>query len=360
MSQVKEFCERWRGLYGGRYYYVLDNEYCVSITRYAVRSVRKYEDEVCYYVEESRIANRAVLEISSSNSGYIYIKPDVELINKCVDLPHLTHLERRFLKEWYEYYIPMLKFIKDVTAKGIRVGAVLESHLEHPPRYPLPFFISYSSDARLRSFEVLTREIHEIWIALRILKEFVKEIDFVWFQQSSAIPVAKVGDYSLWYEFDFTPHTMCEGILRDYCGSFNVERCREPLPQWLLQIWSRVQATLGKSPRELQGLRPDIMFTQVVSSCNDLFKSSTLLIKLIIECKNFDYEYWAKDVEKQIIPYKKIFQPEHMVVASLKPVPQEVKKRLKSLGIEVIDHVYPRGAGEEKLIDYIKQALFSA
>jgi len=97
-----------------------------------------------------------------------------------------------FLKEWYEYYIPMLKFIKDVTAKGIRVGAVLEFHLERLPKYPLPFFISYSSDARLRSFEVLTREIHEIWIALRILKEFVKEIDFVWFQQSSATPVAKV------------------------------------------------------------------------------------------------------------------------------------------------------------------------
>jgi hypothetical protein len=359
MSQVKEFCERWRGFYGGRYYYVLDNEYCVSIARYAVRSVRKYEDEVCYYVEESKIANKAVLEIASANSGYIYIKPDVELINKCVDFPHLTHLERRFLKEWYEYYIPMLKFIKDVTAKGIRVGAVLEFHLERLPKYPLPFFISYSSDARLRSFEVLAREIHEIWIALRILKEFVKEIDFVWFQQSSATPVAKVSDYSLWYEFDFTPHTMCEGKLLDYCGSFNVERCREPLPQWLLQIWSRAQAILGKSPRELQGLRLDIVFTQA-GSCSDLFKSSTLLIKLIIECKNFDYEYWAKDVEKQIIPYKKVFQPEHMIVASLKPVTQDVKKRLKSLGIEVIDHVYPGGVGEKQLVEYVKQALFSA
>jgi hypothetical protein len=146
-----------------------------------------------------------------------------------MDLPHLTQIERRFLKEWHEYYIPMLKFIKDVAVKGIRVSPMIEPHLEHLPKYPPPFFISYGSDERLRSFEVLTRGIHEIWITLRILKEFVKEIDFVWFQQSSAKPVANVGNYSLWYEFDFTPHTMCEGILRDYCGSFDVERCNQPL-----------------------------------------------------------------------------------------------------------------------------------
>jgi hypothetical protein len=36
-----------------------------------------------------------------------------------------------------------------------------------------------------------------------------------------------------------------------------------------------------------------------------------------------------------------------MAVASLKPVPQDVKNKLKSLGIEVIDHVYPGGAGEK-------------
>jgi len=80
---------------------------------------------------------------------------------------------------------------------------------------------------------------------------------------------------------------------------------------------------------------------------------------LTIECKNFDYEYWTEDVDNQIIPYKEILQPERMVVASLKPVPQDVEKRLKSLGIEVIDNVYPQGAGEEKLIEYVKQVLSS-
>jgi hypothetical protein len=134
---------------------------------------------VCYYVEESKIVNKTVLKISTDKSGSIYIEPDVEFINKCVDLSYLTYLERRFLKEWHKYYIPMLKFIKDTAVKGIRASNMLKFHLEHLLRYPLSFFISYSNDARLKSFEVLAREIHEIWIALRILKEFVKEVDFV-------------------------------------------------------------------------------------------------------------------------------------------------------------------------------------
>ncbi|MCC6014133.1 MAG: hypothetical protein LM564_00320 [Desulfurococcaceae archaeon] len=307
-----------------------------------------------------------VFAINSSRGGPLVGSDVIEIINKCVDLPHLTELERRFLKEWHEYYIPMLKSIKDTAVKGIRASRMLEPHL-YLPKYSLSFFIAYSSSARLKSFEALAREIHKVWIALRILKEFAKEIGFVWFQQSSAIPVANIGNYSLWYEFDFTSHMMCNGILLYYCGSFDVEECREPLPPWFSQTYSRMRDMLERPYSraqellgvELKGLRPDIMFTQAVSSCRNLFKSPTLLIKPIIVCKNFDYEYWAEDVERQIVPYKEILKPEHMVVASLKPVPQDVKKRLKSLGVEVVDHVYPGGAGEERLIEYVKQALSS-
>jgi len=62
MSQAKEFCERWRGFRGGIYYYVLDEGYCIPIAKYASKSVRKYEDEVCYYVDESKITNKWCLQ----------------------------------------------------------------------------------------------------------------------------------------------------------------------------------------------------------------------------------------------------------------------------------------------------------
>jgi hypothetical protein len=250
-------------------------------------------------------------------------------------------------EEWRKYYIPMLEFIKNTAVKGIGASDMLESLLKNPPPNPPP----------LKLFKVAAREIYEIYIALIILKEFVKDMDFVDFRQSSVLPVANTGNHSLWHQFDFTPHTMCRGILLNYCGSFDVSKCKQRLPQWLLQIYSRTQIVLGKSPNQLQGLRPDIMFTQAVDSCHDLFKNSTIEIKLIIECKNFDYKYWAKDVRGQIKPYKEIFQPKHMIVASLKPVPQDVKNELKSRGIEVIDNVYPGGDGEEQLVKYVKQVL---
>jgi len=85
--------------------------------------------------------------------------------------------------------------------------------------------------------------------------------------------------------------------------------------------------------------------------------SGELAIKLIIEYKNSDYRYWAKDVEVQIKPYAEILQPEFIVIASMKPVPAEIKKRLSSFRIDVIDNVYPGGTGEKELVNYVKKAL---
>jgi len=52
-------------------------------------------------------------------------------------------------------------------------------------------------------------------------------------------------------------------------------------------------------------------------------------------CKSSSYRYWAKDIETQIKPYAEILQTEFIVVASMKPVPTEVKKRLGIFGIDV-------------------------
>jgi len=361
VTKLKEFCESWRGLYGGKYYYVLEDGKCIHISKYAVKTVRK-DDEVCYYVDEARISDKTGIHIISSGSGPIIGPEDVKLINKCDELLHLTPSERKFLEDWNKFYIPMLEYIrKEVIDRGksVRVSNLLESHVKYLLKYPLSFFISYSSEARLRSFEVLTREIYEIWISLRILKELMvlDKLDFILFEQSSSIPVANFNNYSMWYEFDFTPNIMCNGVLQYYCGSFNIGQCRDRLPQWLIQIYDRVQNVLGKSPTELKGFRPDILFTQVAKSCHDLFKNPAINFKLVIECKNFDYEFWSADVDMQIIPYKKILQPEHILVVSLKPIPQAIKDRLNNLKVDVIDNVYPDSPGEEQLVKYIRNVF---
>jgi len=62
-------------------------------------------------------------------------------------------------------------------------------------------------------------------------------------------------------------------------------------------------------------------------------------------------------VESQVKPYAKIFTPEHITIASLKPVPQHIKKQLSNCNIDVIDNVYPGGSGEQELIAYVKRVL---
>jgi aryl-alcohol dehydrogenase-like predicted oxidoreductase len=76
-----------------------------------------------------------------------------------------------------------------------------------------------------------------------------------------------------------------------------------------------------------------------------------------LNVKIFDYEFWSADVDMQIIPYKKILQHEHILVVSLKPIPQAIKDRLNNLKVDVIDNVYPDGPGEEQLVKYIRNVL---
>jgi hypothetical protein len=62
-------------------------------------------------------------------------------------------------------------------------------------------------------------------------------------------------------------------------------------------------------------------------------------------------------VESQVKPYAEIFKHEHIAIASLKLVPQQVKKQLSNCGIDVVDNVYPGGSGEQELITYVKRSL---
>jgi hypothetical protein len=193
------------------------------------------------------------------------------------------------------------------------------------------------------SLSGLTKEIHQIWIVVRILRELTSELLMLPFEQSSYSPIAVIGDYAVWYEFDLNPYTMFKGIA-----------WRERVPQELREIYERAEEVERRLKLNSLPLRPDIAFTYA-KNAEEFMRRPT--VKLIIECKNSNHSLWKKDVESQIRPYMEIFQPEYMVIASLKPVPQYLKKVLLSHGIEVIDNVHPEGLGEQELLTYVKQVL---
>jgi len=274
-------------------------------------------------------------------------KLPITIINE-YELAHLGAKEKGFLNEWDKYYKPMLNYIKkEVIERGGKLLAtvILYLHIVNDLKYPVSFLIPYSEKARFMHLNNLTKEIHQAWIVTRILREFTSQHLMLSFEKSSWFPIAIVDDYAMWYEFDLDPESMFEGI----------PRRKNILSQFMeMAIYKRACEVKKRLGLKSLPLKPDIVFTYAKEPREFLQNPA---IKLLIECKNFDYSSWERDVENQVKPYMEIFRPEHMAVASLKPVPQDVKKALACYGIDVIDNVYPKGLGEQELITYVKRVL---
>jgi len=364
MVSITEVDEYHSGLRGGLYYYVVDGNKLIHISKYAF-SKRKIREVVTYYIDFEKIRDKTIIEVVSTNEGpldFIWefkaedlllkrderramLQPFTILNN--YELTYLGPKERRFIiYEWDRYYRPMLRYIKKeiFEKKGyLYTSSLLHIHLKNDLSYPISFLIPYSERARLMSLNSLTKMIHQIWIIIKILREFPSEPLSLTFRQSSDSPLIILGDYAVWYEFDLNPHTMFRGYL-----------WRNDISSELAEIYKRAKTIINESKLDPVPLRPDIVFTYAKSVEEFMIRP---LIKLIIECKNLDYITWAEEVEKQIKPYAKIFRPEHMLVASLKPVPQYLKKELLKENIEIIDNVYPGGSGDEELVQYVSQLL---
>jgi len=320
---------------------------------------------------------KRVVEINSSNSGifcwaYVYPAEDLGLewnqrrkekvslaFLNGFELAHLTYREKKFLlTEWKQYYVPMIEELRRLFTwlmnlnqgfSYVGLTSLVKCQIESQANYPLSFLIPYSERARRRSLEGLAKTIHQLWITAYILVELseagrLRSINLN-FEQSSYYAIASFdcrnGLCSLWYEFDMNPFTMCKGMLW-YRGASDILR----------YFYQRVESVLHRKGLRRTPLRPDIAILQGGTSCNDLVEG--FRVKMIIECKNWDYRYWAKDINAQIIPYREIFQPEIMIIASLKKVPEYVKENLSRYGITVIDEVYPGGRGIDELLHLVR------
>ena len=369
--------ESHRGLSrSSEYHFVLEDSKLIYISRYAVSKRKIFKDTVEYVIDLSKLRGKEVVEVVSSNSGIFcwlnmypaedlalefnrrrVVRKPLSFINN-YELAHLTYRERMFLQgDWEKHYIPMIKSLQSLITKlkslnqqfpYVALTNLIQCQIESGANYPLSFLIPYSENARRKSLEALTKEIHQLWIIARMLVELaeynrLKSLNLS-FTQSSYSAIAtfrcKDSDCSIWYEFDMNPHTMCEGMLWYNRSS-----------EALRKFYSHVETVLRRRRLGRAPLRPDIVILEGGASCSDLVKG--FRIRMIVECKNWDYTYWAKDVENQIIPYKEIFQPDMTVLASLKKVPEHVKEYLNRYGIIVVDEVYPGERGINDLLSLV-------
>lgn len=364
----------------GEYYFIVEGNRLIHISYYAVFQRRLYEDMVEYTIDLDRLRGKKVVEIRASNSGifcnaYIYPAEDLPLkydqrreerqplsyLND-FEFAHLTDGEKRFLQtDWRQYYIPMIEELRmfSATAKSINpdfpyvfLTRLIACQIEGQANYPLSFLIPYSEYARGRSLEGLSKEIHQLWVVTRIITELarLKWLNDIYlnFEQSSYRAIAsfycKDGLCSLWYEFDMNPHTMCKGMLWYRSTS-----------DMLREFYERVKVVLIRRRLRRIPLRPDIAILRGGESCDELVEG--FKVKMIIECKNQDYEYWSKDINDQVVPYKEIFQPDIVVLVSLKKIPDHIKAWLEKYGIIIVDEVYPKGSGERELLQLIRSII---
>jgi len=420
-----------------------DSNKLFHISKY-VTSIQNKRDYVEYEVNLDMLSGKKIIEIPVSNSGIICVAweyPAADLASQSrketvkplsrlnnLDFEYLTGEEKEFLHgDWQQYYIPMINQIRDFLdsiknnrlnlLKGnalnvdVSMPQLVQCQINSGANYPLSYLIPYSADTRKNSLEELTKEIHQIWVASRIIKKLdeinalrgfspLKSLDF---KQSPSYPIAtfncSCGTCSLWYEFDLNVHTMCSGMFMDALevmptsninipppksstyGNNPLKYIREYMKRTYSKIYEASVINLNKLPigirkiyeramkikgfedivkashRNRVPLRPDLVILCNINSCEDIKNASDIKFKAIIELKNLDIQYWINDIYNQIIPYKQIFQPDIEIVASLKKVqnsiPNNIKAELDKHGIIVIDEVYPGGKGEKELIQII-------
>ncbi|QGA53816.1 hypothetical protein GFS03_04070 [Sulfolobus sp. E5-1-F] len=357
------------------YYFVEEGDSVYHISRYA--NVKEGGGEaITYWIPFDVIKNKTIIEVLSSNSGlfdsvnvfsgeefakynnfFLFFKNSsrkpLSYLNR-FNFAWLSRQEINFMKsDWKKYYVPMLAEISNLVNKWAVIYAkqigfstpyyglpnLLDATIKGNASYPVAYLIPYSKKARDYSLQGLTKEIHQIWIVLKILEARAHQLNELRldFKQSSSVPIFVYGNYSVWHEFDLYPHTMCDGELW-----YNKV-------QWVQGIYEKVERCVegGQSIP----LRPDIAILRNARSCKDLEKG--LKVDVIIEAKNLEFSVWEKNIDTQILPYKCIFDPKLMIVASLHSVPQIVKQYLNKQGIYLIENVYPGGNGMEQILKMI-------
>ncbi len=65
------------------------------------------------------------------------------------------------------------------------------------------------------------------------------------------------------------------------------------------------------------------------------------------------YWDWENEIDEQVIPYARQFRPRKALLITRYTVPNNVKEKLSSNGIEVIENVRLGGRGINKLMEVI-------
>ncbi|RLE87135.1 MAG: hypothetical protein DRJ67_05520 [Thermoprotei archaeon] len=359
------------------YYYVVEGGELVHLSKYSRSWRREAGGIVEYLVDLERIRGREILCVGGSRRGGLVLGliSAEELASRPRALRPVTLSEvfRRFkvevhstlsnyVEDWRRYFIPMLEEIRELEGRlgRVKCSDLVRLHVDEVPELPASVLIPNPRAAR-RSVEALMAGIHEIWTALKILESVsvftpVKEslfapagkcLNFSYANTRAVctLTTRRGRKFSMWYQLDINVESL------SYSGGW-LYYARPPPA---VKVWQeRLREVVKRYGLRRQPTRPDMVLMEgEVTHFGDL--SGDTVVAAVIDCKFHEFEEFRDEVFTQVIPYKEVFQAGHVILASLKDVPEEFKQSVKE--VVVIDCVYPGGDGIGELTDLINEAL---
>jgi len=328
------------------YHYIREGNILRHISEYALKETKSGDEKawkITYDVPMGSIEGKEVYEFSFTNSGSFGVSkyPSSEICKEkdrryeSVSIAELQILEFEiennevsiFVEEIKEFYAPMITDVNNFKAK-VGIDHILTSqrvmdYLKNIKYGLAACLCNWPEGARLKSLEQVSKLLHQLW-TLKMLHEAVNviKVERSWHtEQGSKFPASTFVDnkdryWTCWFE----PQKIQEAP-PNYVGPLT------PLFEDRI-VWKR----------------PDILISRG--------KYRTLVdapkFDILIECKNLPFNYWWDDgkvVRNQLLPYKELFNPEIIIIASLKPIPDWAKDSLEKEGFIIVDKFYPGGKG---------------
>ena len=337
------------------FHYILEASVLRHTSKYASSQIKRGDKRawtIKYDVPKERIFGKQVYEFTFTNSGnfIIWKYSAVELLKELGDrkLEKVSVGELRglrfelesekttvLLRDEETFYAAMVREINKFKTR-IGMDYILASPRVSDFLTDLKYgeascLCNYPESSRQRSLEGTFKFLHQWWV-LKIVHEALKatKIERGWSAElgkkwpASIFIDEQEVHYTCWFE----PQIIREA-LEDYTG---------PLTPF--------------SEGEVIWKRPDL----IISRGEYVRLREAKRFDVLIECKNLPFERWwlsGTVMNDQLLPYKELFKPQMFVVASLKPIPELAKRKMKDENLYVVDKVYPGGEGVSELTRFL-------
>ena len=326
--------------------YMREGNILRHISKYAVNETKTGDEKagkITYDVPMERIQGKEAYKFSFTNSGGFTIEKfysseflkEKERTKEYVSIEELQSLEfemenndvEKLVKEIRVFYKPMINEINTFKEKigmdYIRTSNRLGNYLKDVKYGLASNLCNWPEKARVRSLKQTSGLLHKLW-ALKVIHEALQavKIESGWHtEQGSKSPASIFIDnqrnyWSCWFEPQIVKKAPpnYEGPFAPFLGEKTV--------------WKR----------------PDLLISKgKYNSFEDAPK-----FDFLIKCKNSAFDNWwdgGKIIKKVLLPYKTLFNPEKLILASFESIPDLEKDRLEKEDFLVVDELYPEGKG---------------